>query len=466
MRYISTRESTATKSFEDVLLTGLAHDGGLYIPENWLPVSTEEIREMASMNYMECAYNIMRGYIEEQCISNENLNSLINDTYAVFDNADVAPLVKLNKNTWLLELFNGPTLAFKDFALQFLGRMFEYILAKRDLRITIVGATSGDTGSAAIEACRGRDNLDIFMLHPAGRISEVQRYQMTTVHEKNVHNIAIKGTFDDCQDLVKGMFNDEVFRKNVNLSAVNSINWARVMAQIVYYFTSAIKLGAPDQATTFVVPTGNFGNVYAGYGAYQMGLAGTKLVVASNQNDILTRFFTSGDMSISAVRPSLSPSMDIQISSNFERLLFDLFDRDGASVSCAIKEFRETGTLPDGKRLRSAVGTLFSSFSVADKEILEEIHYTYKNNDILVDPHTAVGISTARKYVPENKQKVIFATAHPAKFPDAVFQATGVQPELPNHLSDLFDRKEKYITLANDLSSVQSYVNDNIKSSK
>ena len=466
MRYISTRESTATKSFEDVLLTGLAHDGGLYIPKNWLPVSTEEIREMASMNYMECAYNIMRGYIEEQCISNENLNSLINDTYAVFDNADVAPLVKLNKNTWLLELFNGPTLAFKDFALQFLGRMFEYILAKRDLRITIVGATSGDTGSAAIEACRGRDNLDIFMLHPAGRISEVQRYQMTTVHEKNVHNIAIKGTFDDCQDLVKGMFNDEVFRKNVNLSAVNSINWARVMAQIVYYFTSAIKLGAPDQATTFVVPTGNFGNVYAGYGAYQMGLAGTKLVVASNQNDILTRFFTSGDMSISAVRPSLSPSMDIQISSNFERLLFDLFDRDGASVSCAIKEFRETGTLPDGKRLRSAVGTLFSSFSVADKEILEEIHYTYKNNDILVDPHTAVGISAARKFVPENKQKVIFATAHPAKFPDAVFQATGVHPELPNHLSDLFDRKEKYITLANDLSSVQSYVNDNIKSSK
>ena len=466
MRYISTRESTATKSFEDVLLTGLAHDGGLYIPENWLPVSTEEIREMASMNYMECAYNIMRGYIEEQCISNENLNSLINDTYAVFDNADVAPLVKLNKNTWLLELFNGPTLAFKDFALQFLGRMFEHILAKRDLRITIVGATSGDTGSAAIEACRGRDNLDIFMLHPAGRISEVQRYQMTTVHEKNVHNIAIKGTFDDCQDLVKGMFNDEVFRKNVNLSAVNSINWARVMAQIVYYFTSAIKLGAPDQATTFVVPTGNFGNVYAGYGAYQMGLAGTKLVVASNQNDILTRFFTSGDMSISAVRPSLSPSMDIQISSNFERLLFDLFDRDGASVSCAIKEFRETGTLPDGKRLRSAVGTLFSSFSVADKEILEEIHYTYKNNDILVDPHTAVGISAARKFVPENKQKVIFATAHPAKFPDAVFQATGVHPELPNHLSDLFDRKEKYITLANDLSSVQSYVNDNIKSSK
>jgi threonine synthase len=466
LRYISTRESTATQSFEDVLLTGLAHDGGLYIPENWLPVSTEEIREMASMNYMECAYNIMRGYIEEQCISNENLNSLINDTYAVFDNADVAPLVKLNKNTWLLELFHGPTLAFKDFALQFLGRMFEHILAKRDLRITIVGATSGDTGSAAIEACRGRDNLDIFMLHPAGRISEVQRYQMTTVHEKNVHNIAIKGTFDDCQDLVKGMFNDEVFRKNVNLSAVNSINWARVMAQIVYYFTSAIKLGAPDQATTFVVPTGNFGNVYAGYGAYQMGLAGTKLVVASNQNDILTRFFTSGDMSISAVRPSLSPSMDIQISSNFERLLFDLFDRDGASVSCAIKEFRETGTLPDGKRLRSAVGTLFSSFSVADKEILEEIHYTYKNNDILVDPHTAVGISTARKYVPENKQKVIFATAHPAKFPDAVFQATGVHPELPNHLSDLFDRKEKYITLANDLSSVQSYVNDNIKSSK
>jgi len=466
LRYISTRGSTVSLSFEDVLLTGLAHDGGLYIPEKWLPVSSEEIRDMASMNYMECAYNIMRGYIEEQCIGNENLNSLINDTYAIFDNPDVAPLIKLNENTFLLELFHGPTLAFKDFALQFLGRMFEHVLAKRDLRITIVGATSGDTGSAAIEACRGRDNLDIFMLHPAGRISEVQRHQMTTVNEKNVHNIAIKGTFDDCQDLVKGMFNDELFRKNVNLSAVNSINWARVLAQIVYYFISAIKIGAPDQATTFVVPTGNFGNVYAGYGAYQMGLRNTELVVASNQNDILTRFFRSGDMSISAVRPSLSPSMDIQISSNFERLLFDLLDRDGASVSLAMKEFRETGTLPDGERLRSAAGTLFSSFSVTDKETLEEINYTHQKNGMLVDPHTAVGLSVARKFVSQNNQRVILATAHPAKFPDAVFQATGVSPELPHHLSDLFDRKEKFITLANDLSSVQAYVNDNIKSSQ
>jgi len=464
LRYISTRESTVSLSFEEVLLTGLAHDGGLYIPETWLPVSAEEVRAMAGMDYMECAYNIMRGYIEEECISNEKLSSLINDTYAMFDNSDVAPLVKLNNNTWLLELYHGPTLAFKDFALQFLGRMFEHILAKRDFRITIVGATSGDTGSAAIEACRGRDNLDIFMLHPAGRISEVQRYQMTTVHEKNVHNIAIKGTFDDCQDLVKGMFNDEKFRNNVNLSAVNSINWARILAQIVYYFTSAAKIGAPDKPTTFVVPTGNFGNIYAGYGACQMGLAGTKFVVASNKNDILTRFFKSGDMSISTVRPSLSPSMDIQISSNFERLLFDLFDRDGASVSYAIKKFRETGALPDGKRLRSVVGTLFSGYSVPDKEILEEIIYMHQKSGVLVDPHTAVGLSAARKSVPQIDQRVVLATAHPAKFPDAVFQATGVRPELPHHLADLFDRKEKFVTLANDLVSVQTYVNDNIKS--
>jgi threonine synthase len=405
----------------------------------------------------------MRPYIEAACIDDDNLRALIGDTYAVFDDPAVAPLRQLDGDTWLLELFHGPTLAFKDFALQFLGRMFEHILAKRDERITIVGATSGDTGSAAIEACRGRDNLEIFMLHPAGRVSDVQRRQMTTVLAPNVHNIAIAGTFDDCQDLVKGMFNDEGFRDAMNLSAVNSINWARVMAQIVYYFTAAARLGAPDQPVSFVVPTGNFGNVYAGYAAHQMGLADAKLIVASNQNDILTRFFETGDMSIAPVRPSLSPSMDIQISSNFERLLFDLLDRDGAAVADAIGEFRDTGTLPGGAKLRDAASGVFSGFRTDEPGTLAAIRETYEANGILVDPHTAVGLGAARQVSAAGSRRIVLATAHPAKFPDAVEQATGVRPELPAHLTDLFDREERFEALVNDLAVVQGFIRDKVR---
>ena len=462
MRYISTRGTAPALGFEDVVLTGLARDGGLYIPEQWSPVSADEIRAFANADYADCAYRVMRPYIEAACIDDRALRALIGATYAVFDAAEVAPLRQLDDDTWLLELFHGPTLAFKDFALQFLGRMFEHILAKREQRITIVGATSGDTGSAAIEACRGRDNLDIFMLHPAGRVSDVQRRQMTTVPAANVHNIAINGTFDDCQDLVKGMFNDAGFRDALNLSAVNSINWARVMAQIVYYFTAAAKLGAPDEPISFVVPTGNFGNVYAGYAAHQMGLAGSKLIVASNQNDILTRFFEVGDMSIAPVRPSFSPSMDIQISSNFERLLFDLFDRDGAAVAAAIGKFRQTGTLPDGARLRAAAGAVFSGFRTIDADTLTAIRETYEANGILVDPHTAVGLGAARQMGSHGSRRIVLATAHPAKFPDAVEQATGVRPHLPPHLADLFDREERCDTLANDLATVQAYVRDKV----
>lgn len=461
MRYISTRGAAPALDFEDVVLTGLARDGGLYIPDQWSPISPDEIRGFADADYADCAFRVMRPYIDGACIDDADLNALIGETYAVFDDPAVAPMRQLDDDTWLLELFHGPTLAFKDFALQFLGRMFEHILAKRVQRITIVGATSGDTGSAAIEACKGRDNLDIFMLHPAGRVSDVQRRQMTTVLAPNVHNIAIEGTFDDCQDLVKGMFNDEGFRDALNLSAVNSINWARVMAQIVYYFTAAAKLGAADRPISFVVPTGNFGNVYAGYAAHQMGLADARLIVASNQNDILTRFFEAGDMSIAPVRPSFSPSMDIQISSNFERLLFDLFDRDGAAVAEAIGKFRETGTLPDGARLKAAAGAIFDGFRTVDDDTLATIRAIHAENGILVDPHTAVGLGAARQMTSDGTQRIVLATAHPAKFPDAVEQATGVRPELPAHLADLFDREERCDTLANDLASVQSYVRDN-----
>jgi threonine synthase len=463
LRYISTRGAAPALGFEDVVLTGLARDGGLYIPERWSPVAAGDIRAMADADYAGCAYRVMRPYIEAACIDDDNLRALIGDTYAVFDDPAVAPLRQLDGDTWLLELFHGPTLAFKDFALQFLGRMFEHILAKRDERITIVGATSGDTGSAAIEACRGRDNLEIFMLHPAGRVSDVQRRQMTTVLAPNVHNIAIAGTFDDCQDLVKGMFNDEGFRDAMNLSAVNSINWARVMAQIVYYFTAAARLGAPDQPVSFVVPTGNFGNVYAGYAAHQMGLADAKLIVASNQNDILTRFFETGDMSIAPVRPSLSPSMDIQISSNFERLLFDLLDRDGAAVADAIGEFRDTGTLPGGAKLRDAASGVFSGFRTDEPGTLAAIRETYEANGILVDPHTAVGLGAARQVSAAGSRRIVLATAHPAKFPDAVEQATGVRPELPAHLSDLFDREERFEALVNDLAVVQGFIRDKVR---
>ena len=463
MRYISTRGTAPTLEFEDVVLTGLARDGGLYIPQQWPPVAPEDIRTMDGADYATCAYRLMRPFIEDACIDDTALRTLIGETYAVFDDPAVAPLRQLGGDTWLLELFHGPTLAFKDFALQFLGRMFEHILAKRDQHITIVGATSGDTGSAAIEACRGRDSLDIFMLHPAGRVSNVQRRQMTTVLAPNVHNIAISGTFDDCQDLVKGMFNDQAFRDALNLSAVNSINWARVMAQIVYYFTAAAQLGAPDQPVSFVVPTGNFGNVFAGYAAHQMGLADAKLIVASNQNDILTRFFETGDMSIAPVRPSLSPSMDIQISSNFERLLFDLFDRDGAAVAAAIGKFRETGTLRDGAKLQAAAGAVFAGFRTPEAGTLAAIRETFATHGVLVDPHTAVGLGAARQTPYDGSQRIVLATAHPAKFPDAVEQATGVCPELPAHLADLFDREERCEPLANDLSAVQSYVRDTVR---
>jgi threonine synthase len=457
LRYVSTRGIAPVLGFEDVLLAGLATDGGLYVPAEWPQLDAAAIRTMDGLPYHEVAFRVIRPFIDADAIDDAELLALLAETYAVFDHPAVTPLRQMDSATWLLELFHGPTLAFKDVALQLLGRLFERVLAKRGERVTIVGATSGDTGSAAIEACRGRDNIDIFILHPAGRVSEVQRRQMTTVEAANVHNIAVEGTFDDCQDMVKAMFNDAAFRAELNLSAVNSINWARIVAQTVYYFVAASALGAPDRKITFVVPTGNFGNVYAGYVAHRMGLPVERFLVASNRNDILTRFFERGDMSMAPVVPSLSPSMDIQVSSNFERLLFELVDRQGTTLAETMTEFRATGTLAAGGNLQELARALFTGRRRDDDETLATIRAIHEATGELVDPHSAVALGAAAD-AGDTGKTVVLATAHPAKFPDAVERATGLRPGLPPRLSDLFDRPERLSTLPNELARVQDFV--------
>tara|TARA_A100001037_G_scaffold253962_1_gene238850 strand:- start:3106 stop:4518 length:1413 start_codon:yes stop_codon:yes gene_type:complete len=460
VQYVSTRGAAPELAFEDALLSGLARDGGLYVPAEWPSMAPDAIRALDGLGYAEIVARVIRPFIETSLVSDDELAEITRETYGVFRHPAVAPLTQIDHDTWLLELFHGPTLAFKDFALQLLGRLFEHVLARRGERITIIGATSGDTGSAAIEACRGRNNLDIFMLHPAGRVSEVQRRQMTTVVADNVFNIALGGTFDDCQDLVKALFADHGLRDELGLSAVNSINWARIMGQTAYYFAAAAKLGAPDRRMTFVVPTGNFGNVYSAYVARQMGLPVERLVVASNRNDILYRFFAEADMSISAVEPSLSPSMDIQVSSNFERLMFDLVGRDGAAVEAAMQAFRSDGFLPDAASLSGEAGKLFAAQRVDDEETLAVIRDVHGETGILLDPHTAVGVGAARKAPRDGNKRVVLATAHPAKFPDAVEKATGVRPQLPPHLADLLDRPEQAEKVDNDVAAVRAYVRD------
>jgi len=466
MRYVSTRGAAPTLGFEDVLLTGLARDGGLYVPETWPQFSPDDIRALAGLPYAEAAARVMQPFLGD-ALDEKTLLALLRDAYGAFDHAAVAPLKQLDSRTWLMELFHGPTLAFKDFALQVVGRLFDHVLAKRDRRVTIVGATSGDTGSAAIEACRGRSQIDVFILHPRGRVSEVQRRQMTTVLDKNIHNIAIEGTFDDCQDMLKGMFNDTRFRDEMGLSAVNSINWARIMAQIAYYFVAAAALGAPERRVAFAVPSGNFGNVFSGYGAAKMGLPVAKFIVGSNRNDILTRFFDTGIMSMAEVHPSYSPSMDIQVSSNFERLLFEIFDRDGAAVAEAMTGFRESGKLDPGKGRWRKARELFEAARLDDRETLAEIARLHRETGELIDPHSAIGIAAARLKREQGTLRdptipiVAMATAHPAKFPDAVENATGVRPSLPARLGDLFTREERFNVLPNDRAQVQDFVRRN-----
>ena len=454
-RYISTRGQAPALGFEDVLLAGLARDGGLYVPETWPQFSADDIRAMKDLSYPALAQKIMAPFIGD-AIPTADLKTLVEDAYATFDAPDVLPLKKIGDGEYLLELFHGPTLAFKDVAMQVLGRFFDYVLKKRGQRITIVGATSGDTGSAAIEACRDKAAIDIFMLHPHGRVSPVQEAQMTSVQAANVHNIAIEGTFDDCQDRVKDLFNDGDFRDRYNLSAVNSINWARVMAQIVYYFWAAVKLGAPDKPVAFSVPTGNFGNVFAGYGAMQMGLPIAKLVVGSNANDILARFFASGAMEMAGVVPTTSPSMDIQVSSNFERLLFDLVDRDGAACARVLTDFRKTGRFEVSADQLARARKVFAGARFDDDATKAVIKQVHEQTGELIDPHSAVGVGAARECRGEtDAPMVILATAHPAKFPDAVEDATGLRPSLPARLADLLDRPKRCQTLANDLDQLK-----------
>jgi len=444
--------------FEDVLLAGLAPDGGLYVPDAWPQLDAASLRALRGRSYAEIAGAVVAPFIGE-ALSAVELQRLVVTAYRAFDHAAVAPLKELGPELWLMELFHGPTLAFKDYALQLVGPLFDHVLKKRGRRVTIIGATSGDTGSAAIEACRDRDAIDIFILYPEGRISEVQRRQMTTVASANSHAIAISGSFDDCQDLVKAMFADAPFRRAFNLSAVNSINWARIMAQVVYYVAAAVALGAPERPVSFAVPTGNFGNVYAAHVARRMGLPIAELVIGTNRNDILARFINSGAMTIERVEPSLSPSMDIQVSSNFERLLFELRDRDGAAVAAALAEFRRSGTLPASATEWRAAQALFSACRIDDAATRQSIADTFRTTGELLDPHSAVAVAAAkagrrRGDVP----MVALACAHPAKFPEAVAAATGRRPELPARLADLLQLPERRPALANDLGAVEDYV--------
>ncbi len=461
MKYISTRGTAPVLSFDDVLLTGLARDGGLYLPESWPSFSPEEIRSLAGKPYAEVAFAVIRPFVGGS-IAEADLKRILQETYADFEHRAVAPLKQLDERTWLMELFHGPTLAFKDYALQLVGRLFDHVLKARGERVTVIGATSGDTGSAAIEACRDRAQVDIFMLHPKGRTSEVQRRQMTTILSPNVHNIALEGTFDDCQDQVKAMFNDMAFRDTMNLSAVNSINWARIMAQIVYYFVAAVALGAPDRAVAFSVPTGNFGNIYAAYAAGRMGLPVSQLIVGSNSNDILTRFFNSGTMEMAEVSPTLSPSMDIQVSSNFERLLFDVLDRDGEAVAQTLQGFRQTGRFAVAPEQLQRLRRLFDCHRLDDAETLAEIAARHKASGELLDPHSAIGTAAAAAALRDDVSVVVaLACAHPAKFPDAVKKAAGVHPDLPPRLADLYEREERCTVLPNDLSALQRFIGGN-----
>ena len=458
MEYVSTRGSSPQQTFEGVLLSGLARDGGLFVPAEWPQFEPSHIAALHGLSYTDTVVRIVRPFIEPSLVSDDDLSRIVAMAYSGFRDPAIAPLVALDEDTYLLELFHGPTLAFKDFALQLLGGLFDHVLGLRGERLTIVGATSGDTGSAAIEACRDRENLDIFMLFPEGRVSEVQRRQMTTVESENVFNISLRGTFDDCQDLVKAMFADQGLRDDLGLSAVNSINWARVMGQTAYYFSAATRTETLGQPLSFVVPTGNFGNVYAGYVALKMGLPIEKLIVASNRNDILYRFFDQGDMSITDVEPSLSPSMDIQVSSNFERLLFDLLGRDGPAVAEAMQAFRSDGRLPDSARLAADARGLFAAHRLDDQETIDVIRSVHQETGMLIDPHTAVAVGAARKTPRDGTKRIVLATAHPAKFPDAVEKASGLRPPLPDHLSDLLERPERAQTLDNDLDVVRDYV--------
>ena len=458
MKYISTRGTAPTLSFEEAMLTGLARDGGLYLPETIPTLSPDEIAEFEGLPYEEVAFRVMRPYVGD-AFTDEEFRGIIARAYDGFAVASRAPLKQLAPGHFLLELFHGPTLAFKDFAMQLIGQLFEFSLKRSGKRVCIVGATSGDTGSAAIEAFRGLEAVDVFILYPHGRVSEVQRRQMSTPSEDNVHALAVDGHFDDCQARVKDMFNDFEFRDAVGLAGVNSINWARVLAQVVYYFTSAVSLGAPHRKVSFTVPTGNFGDVFAGYIAKRMGLPIERLVVATNQNDILHRCLESGEYKPDGVIPSISPSMDIQVSSNFERALFEAYGRDGAAVAQLMEELK-SGGFSVSQGAREALRESYDSDRVSEDETRAEIARQQAESAELLCPHSAIGTAVADRQRQAGTPMITLATAHPAKFPDAVEAASGVRPPLPPHMSDLYERPERITRVGNDLGAIEALIRE------
>lgn len=461
MRYVSTRGAAPVLGFGEAMMTGLARDGGLYVPEAVPVMAPGDIAALAGLPYEEVAFRVMRPYLGG-FFSDAEFQALLAQAYKGFAHAARAPMVQLGSGHFLLELFHGPTLAFKDFAMQIIGQMMQAALARTGERITIVGATSGDTGSAAMEAFRGLANVDLFILFPQGRVSDVQRRQMTTPVEANVHALALAGDFDDCQARVKDMFNDFAFRDGVRLAGVNSINWARVLAQVVYYFYAAVALGAPGRSVSFTVPTGNFGDIYAGQIARRMGLPIDRLVIATNQNDILDRAMKTAEYRTDGVRPSISPSMDIQVSSNFERALFDAMEREGAAVSGLMAELKTGGfRIPQGaiESLRET----FGSGRCSEEETRVTITRTLAQTGELLCPHSAVGVKVAEEHLGATPM-ITLATAHPAKFPDAVEAATGIRPALPSRMADLFDRPERMTAVPNDLAALQAFVRERIVS--
>ncbi|QGN54403.1 threonine synthase [Novosphingobium sp. Gsoil 351] len=460
MDYVSTRGTAPPLDFAGVTLAGLAPDGGLYVPREWPRFTPDEIAALAGLPYARLAQRIMQPFVGDS-IAPERLLALCETAYGRFAHAAVTPLVQLDERNWLLELFHGPTLAFKDVALQLLGLLFEELLTQGDAPLTIVGATSGDTGSAAIDAVAGRENVEIFMLHPKGRVSDVQRRQMTTVLAPNVHNIAVEGaSFDDCQAMVKRMFGDPAVTARLRLSAVNSINWARLMAQVVYYFAAALQLGAPRRKVAFSVPTGNFGDVFAGYVAARMGLPIERLIVATNVNDILHRALTTGDYSAGSVEPTIAPSMDIQVSSNFERLLFDLGGRDGIALAAQMKGFEASRAMQLTNAQREGAAGLFASARAEAGDMAQAMRWASEACGQTIDPHTACGLHAAHAQTDLDPAVpvVTLATAHPAKFRDAVERATGQRPPLPARVGDLFKREERMIELPGDYSAMVDYV--------
>ena len=466
IKYSSTRGGESSLSYDDVLLSGLARDGGLFMPEDWPEFSHSDLNEMKHLNYAELSAKIIKPFVEP-CLSENELLNISKDTYSVF-NKDVAPLYQLNKNLHVLELFHGPTLAFKDYAMQFLARAFNQALNKRAQKGVILGATSGDTGSAALEAFKGKENIDIFILFPHKRVSSVQQKQMTWINERGAYALSVKTDFDGCQEIVKDCFEDLKFKDETSLSAINSINWVRLLPQIVYYFYSALKIGVPDKEIVFSVPTGNFGNILAGWMAQKIGLPISKLICGSNHNDILTRFFNNGLMERKNVLTSYSPSMDIQVSSNFERLLYEINERDTDKVKQQMKEFKNYGNFEITKNQLEKINNLFSAYMISDEETLEIIHKVYTDYNYILDPHSAIGYGAAQKALDNNiiskdMSVISLACAHPAKFPEIISKSINVMPKKPFHLENIMSSKEYFNIMDPSINDVQNFIKSNMR---